>query len=92
MVKFDEQLKAIDDLRREVRIRVLAEWDTVSAMGGFRKRKLSFVNDVVPSKVDHAFLAVALNEKRKSFQPMLWTKVTGNTKVKQCAFVGCHSE
>lgn len=78
-----------------IRIKVLAEWDPVSAMGlpfEFRKRKLSFVNEKVPDIVDNAFVALALNEKRPSFKPLLWTKSNQNTKVKQCAFVGSHSD
>jgi hypothetical protein len=54
-----------------VRIKVLAEWDTVSALWGGR---LNFVQGEVPSSVDNSFLAIALDERRWSFQPMIWTK------------------
>lgn len=79
-----------------ITIKVLAEWDTVSAVRSvwpWKKKKLSFVKDKVPQNVEHVFHAVAMHEKRKSFRPMLWKeKVASHTKVEQCAFVGCHSD
>lgn len=89
---------ALGTLReKDVRIKVLAEWDTVSAMGsplGFWKNELSSVStlDEVPKAVDNAFLAFALDEKRPKFKPMLWKRKEGSTNVKQCAFLGCHSD
>jgi uncharacterized protein (DUF2235 family) len=84
-------LDALHQLYYPVRIKVLAEWDTVSAMGC--RNKFSFVNSSVPEKVDHAFLALSLHEKRKSFQPELWKTTAGKyTTVEQCAFTGCHSD
>lgn len=75
---------------------MLAEWDTVSAIGlplKLRKKKLAFVNDEVPSHVENAFLAVPMHEKRGIFRPMVWKAVANDdTKMRQCAFVGCHSE
>jgi len=70
-----------------VKIKVLAEWDTVSATADF-----SFVNEEVPANVENAFLAMALHEKRATFKPMLWKKAGLGTKVEQCAFAGCHSD
>lgn len=78
-----------------VRVKVLAEWDTVSAMGLLRGNSLSFVGNKVPGNVDNAFLAVSLHEKRNMFQPMLWdSKENRGTKtnIKQCIFAGCHSD
>ncbi|KAJ3574337.1 hypothetical protein NPX13_g4394 [Xylaria arbuscula] len=76
-----------------VKITVLAEWDTVSAIGhvGWRK-KFSFMKETVPDSVQNAFLAIALNERRGSFMPMLYTKARRGTKVAQCAFCGCHGD
>ncbi|KAJ2974176.1 hypothetical protein NUW58_g8743 [Xylaria curta] len=76
-----------------VKIKVLAEWDTVSAIGhvGLRK-KFSFMKDKVPENVENAFLAIALNERRGSFKPMAYTKAHRGTNVAQCAFSGCHSD
>ncbi|KAJ8125815.1 hypothetical protein O1611_g7821 [Lasiodiplodia mahajangana] len=76
-----------------VKITVLAEWDTVSAIGhlGWRK-KFSFMRETVPENVQNAFLAIALNERRGSFKPMVYTKARSGTNVAQCAFSGCHSD
>ncbi|KAK6850056.1 hypothetical protein PG995_013889 [Apiospora arundinis] len=52
-------------------IRVLAEWDTVSAVGIWESH-LSFVGATVPKNVENAFHAVSIHEKRKKFQPMMW--------------------
>lgn len=87
--------KALAHVRHPIRIKVLAEWDPVSAMGlpfGSRKRQLAFVHEKVPPIVDNAFVAVSLNEKRPRFKPLLWKKSDQNTTVKQCAFLGCHSD
>ncbi|KAL2827997.1 hypothetical protein BDW59DRAFT_159955 [Aspergillus cavernicola] len=57
------------------RIKVLAEWDTVSSMGvPFMpwKSSLSFVQDEVPYNIDNAFFALALDEERLGFTPMAW--------------------
>ncbi|KAI0965510.1 hypothetical protein F4678DRAFT_452801 [Xylaria arbuscula] len=76
-----------------VKITVLAEWDTVSAIGhvGWRK-KFSFMKETVPENVQNAFLAIALNERRGSFMPMVYTKARRGTHVVQCAFSGCHGD
>lgn len=77
-----------------IRIHILAEWDTVSAVRSFRpgKRKFAFVHNEVPPNVNHAFHAVSLHEKRKSFRPLFWEKAHPETRVEQRAFVGCHSD
>lgn len=80
----------------KVRIKFLGEWDTVSAMGlpvpQLGDRAFSFVKDKVPSCVDYAYHAVALNERRSSFKPMLYTKASELTTIQQCAFLGCHAD
>lgn len=87
-----------DALEREVgidvRIRALAEWDTVSSLWDSR---LSFVGGTVPDAVDNAFLAIAIDERRWSFRPMLWTntaKAVGSStkRVEQCLFTGHHGD
>lgn len=78
-----------------VRIKVLAEWDTVSAMSApfsLNPRPLSFVQNEVPSAVENAFFALALHEKRPTFSPMIWKSCNPGTVVRQCAFMGCHAD
>ncbi|KAI3337369.1 hypothetical protein HD806DRAFT_528936 [Xylariaceae sp. AK1471] len=82
-----------------VRIKVLAEWDTVSALWS---TKFGFIQGEIPSAVDNAFQAIALDEQRLSFQPMLWTKrgqiverweaEETNRRVEQCLFNGHHGD
>jgi uncharacterized protein (DUF2235 family) len=77
------------------RINVLAEWDTVSAMGRmrFRPPEFSFVTDTVPGCVDSAFHAISIHESRYRFAPMPYHTASSRTKtVRQCLFVGCHSD
>lgn len=71
------------------KIKVLAEWDTVSAL---KSSDFSFVQYTVPAMVKNAFFALSLDEKRFSFQPMPWKKATKDQNVKQCAFTGCHGD
>ncbi|KAK7979656.1 hypothetical protein PG989_012113 [Apiospora arundinis] len=78
----------------KIKIKVLAEWDTVSALGLWAN-PLSFVGNKVPENVEHAFLAVSLHEKRQKFSPMLWDSEENRetkTNIKQCIFAGCHSD
>lgn len=85
-------------LLHPVKIKVLAEFDPVSAMVDpfqwFRNKNggIASVQDQVPSEVENAFLAMALNEKRSEFEPMLWKKKSSKQVVRQCAFLGCHGD
>lgn len=82
----------------EVRIKALAVWDTVSSLGiptQVRPRPLSFVGKKVPEGVDHAFHALALDEKRRKFQPCIWDSLEeggDDTTVSQCWFLGNHGD
>jgi len=42
-------------------------------------------------KIDFAIQALALNERRKAFQPTVWRADPG-TDLKQCWFLGAHSD
>lgn len=90
--------KVDEALLTPVDIKVLAEFDPVSAMVDpfqwFRNKNggIASVKDQVPSKVENAFLAMALNEKRSEFEPMLWKKRSSKQVVRQCAFLGCHGD
>ncbi|KAK2593189.1 hypothetical protein QQS21_009118 [Conoideocrella luteorostrata] len=93
----EQQLAALDYVRlSRIHIKVLAEWDPVSAMGLPLRpgnEKFSFVSHEVPSVIENAFVAVSLDEKRGSFKPSVWgRRANDETKVLQCGFVGCHSD
>ena len=83
-------------------IRFLGVWDTVGALGipddmallnlldGFRDR--SFHDTELGSGVQTARHAVAIDERRASFQPTLWTNVAPGRDVRQLWFPGVHSD
>jgi uncharacterized protein (DUF2235 family) len=67
-------------LQREVQITACAVWDTVAALGprmlhGIPQpsvRKLAFVNSKLCSNIELALHALALDEDRRHFKPLLW--------------------
>lgn len=81
----------------DVKIKVLAEWDPVDTLG------IPYIHEsglqrcmeaqTVPEKVEHAFLALSLGEKRLSYWPTVWKeKGAATTEVSQCAFLGDHGD
>ncbi|CAH0043668.1 unnamed protein product [Clonostachys solani] len=92
--KVDPKIKqALKEDHAIIRVPILAmaEWDTVSSLWDSR---LSFVRGTVPRSVKHAFMAIAIDERRWSFQPMLWTRQANSdtTRVQQCLFAGHHGD
>ncbi|KAK0619131.1 hypothetical protein B0T14DRAFT_518609 [Immersiella caudata] len=97
--KFKEERKRLEDAKliHKVSITACAVWDTVSALGtGFQLRPhpLSFVGTRVPSRVQNAFHALALDEKRGNFSPVVWEEgqADSGTRISQCWFLGSHSD
>ncbi|KAH8811938.1 hypothetical protein F5884DRAFT_783894 [Xylogone sp. PMI_703] len=81
-------------------IRAVGVWDTVGPLGiplpwdAENVKDYSFVNTKVANNVQHAFQAMALDEKRGFFSPTLWEEPEGDHKLKvlkQCWFAGVHS-
>jgi uncharacterized protein (DUF2235 family) len=81
-------------------IHMLGVWDTVGALGipvSFLKRAsdkvFAFHDTSLNDEVHFACHAVAIDERRESFEPTLW-KVTSNNKdrIKQVWFPGVHSD
>ena len=73
-------------------ISAFAAWDTVAAL---RKDELNFVNQKIPQSVRVAIHALALNEQRTQYTPLLWhedEERTGPTRLHQCWFLGSHSD
>lgn len=90
-----------DDGSVDVPVKCLGVWDTVGALGvpgellqGFN-RKHQFHNTELCKPVEHAFHALAIDEKRGPFEPTLWQKKKGaaleQTTVEQVWFPGVHS-
>lgn len=86
------------EFSREVKVKLLALWDTVGALG-VPKLKLPFLEDYrrhhaeeLPEIVEHARHALALDEKRKLFAPTLWPRQQPATvkTIEQRRFIGSH--
>ncbi len=93
-----------DTLRAHVspapRIRFLGVWDTVGSLGlpswwritKSQRERYSFHNTEMSRIVDSAFQALAIDEKRADFKPVLWSVIhLENKEVEQRWFVGDHS-
>jgi hypothetical protein len=93
-----QRLKDSGVTLHKVTITACAVWDTVSTLGiptQLPPRPLSFVGKQVPSRVKHAFQALALDEKRRKFKPCVWeTKelTEHQISVSQCWFLGSHGD
>jgi hypothetical protein len=83
-------------------IHFIGVWDTVGALGipddfallGLidNPDKYRFHDTALSRRVAHARHAVALDERRASFAPTLWSQVDAATDVKQIWFPGAHSD
>jgi uncharacterized protein (DUF2235 family) len=87
----------------ETRIRCIGVWDTVGALGiplsgipgvdAFNKR-WQFHDTDLSTTVDAAFQALAIDEKRRPFEPTLWQQQAdaGEQRLEQVWFAGVHSD
>lgn len=85
----------------EPRIKFLGVWDTVGALGipvrGLRFLnkflKLEFHDVKLSTYVDHAYHALAIDEKRRPFRPALWQQQpdAGDQMMEQVWFSGVHT-
>lgn len=86
----------------EIRIKAVAVWDTVGALGippipviGIQgsAKQWKFSNTHIASQVENAFQALSLDEPRGSFRPALWERLEGNnvTNLRQVWFPGSHA-
>ena len=85
----------------KIPIRFIGVWDTVGALGipddlGLlnlldRKHDYTFHDTMLGKNTQTARHAIAMDERRASFQPTLWTNVEGRD-VKQLWFPGVHSD
>jgi Uncharacterized alpha/beta hydrolase domain (DUF2235) len=100
----DEQRAMLQDLCStgctDVRITCLGVWDTVGTLGipaeslqWVNRGRYEFLNTELGKHVDHAFHALAIDEKRGPFGPTLWQKPdhNGNRTIEQVWFAGVHS-
>ncbi len=74
-------------LRRGIKIDAFAAWDTVNS-----SKHLSFVGDKLPPNIQHAYHALALDERRRDFFPMILEPSGPEQSLNQCWFLGSHSD
>lgn len=95
-----EKCREIRALARPVRVRCLGVWDTVGSRGvpaetlQWLNRKHQFHDAELSDVVECAFHALAIDEKRGPFGPVLWQKKCGKDLpkvVEQVWFPGVHS-
>lgn len=85
---------------QQPRIKMVGVWDTVGALGvptpGLKtisKNWVGFFDTELSPLVEHAYHALALDEKRGPFAPAIWQGTPQNgQKVEQCWFAGVHSD
>lgn len=108
-----EWLNKLPKERQNIKVKFIGVWDTVASMGkpaSIKSRLLNFFgkqivhetlgNAEICTNVEHAYHAMAIDEHRLDFYPVLWIYPQKNTtaltqakkiKVEQCWFVGAHS-
>lgn len=87
-------------LRKDIKIEICAVWDTVGSLGfpmpgpipQRASKKLGFVNSKLSKNILFAIQALALNESRKHFMATVWAKGDAPGILKQCWFLGAHSD
>lgn len=84
-----DRLKEKQLLLKDPCITACVAWDTVAALS---KDELSFVDQRIPQSVRLAIHALALNEQRTQFTPLLWHEDEVRTRLHQCWFLGSHSD
>ena len=85
---------------REVGVKFIGVWDTVGALGipfgvfrSLTKHRYQFHDVRLSRIVEHAYHAVAIDERRKPFRPTLWkVRNTKQQHVEQVWFAGVHSD
>ena len=97
--------KSVEAFRRrfchdDVIIEAVAAWDTVKALGQrlplfwrWSKVDHAFHNHALGKSVRHGFHALALDERREAYAPVLWTSPPGwNGQMEQVWFRGTHGD
>lgn len=82
-----------------VNIRMIGVFDTVMALGlrlpllwMLTAPRFRFHDEQLGSNVEHAFQALALDETRAIFQPVLWNSLNAETRIEQMWFRGAHPD
>lgn len=75
-------------------VKVIGVWDTVAThSGGQHGEKIEFYNQSLSDKVKHGYQALALDERRNLYNPVLWEgSPAPDQEVIQAWFSGVHSD
>lgn len=83
---------------RDITICMIGVWDTVGALGipvgilsAIGKDKYQFHDVSLPTPVEHAYQALAVDEQRVDFAPSVWNKKRANQTLEQMWFPGVHT-
>lgn len=87
-------------LRQGIAIKICAVWDTVGSLGfpmpgpipQRASKNLGFVSSRLSKNILMAIQALALNERRKHFMATVWAGEDAPGILKQCWFLGAHSD
>jgi uncharacterized protein (DUF2235 family) len=89
---------------QEAPVRLIGVWDTVGHLGihglffeMFDEKKYGFLDTALHPTVQNAYHAVSIDERRRQFQPTLWTNPDGSDRVndaqmEQVWFAGGHCD
>jgi uncharacterized protein (DUF2235 family) len=87
-------------LEDETHITFLGVWDTVDAVGtpfhisdfvNMTLRRFKFPDNELNDKVDRACHALAIDDQRDSFHPLVWDEKGDEGRIRQVWFSGAHS-
>lgn len=101
--EYRRKLLELELTRPDIQIKAVGLWDTVGALGipmiallpQPKSTKFALVDTKIEDHIENAFQALALDEKRRTFQPTVWEKPDGQKLpilMKQCWFPGVHSD
>ena len=101
--EYMHKLLELELTRPDIPIKAVAVWDTVGGLGipmiGLfpqpPSKDFSFVDTKVEPNIEHAFQALALDERRRSYAPTIWEKPASQPwpkVLKQSWFPGVHSD
>ncbi len=97
--EWNHAFRHIKDSRPCPPIRFIGVWDTVGSLGApgalgqiFNRDKYKFHDIGLNGAIEHAYHALAIDERRKPFAPSLWTRPPDWVgKLEQVWFPGVHS-
>lgn len=93
-----EDIDNLQQIRLGVKIEACILWDTVSALAfpaprgiePWKYTEYEFVDNNIPNGIQNLFHALALNERRRDFKPLIFADPPQGMTLRQCWFLGSH--